>query len=225
MAEPPPVALCAEELSRVVAWMRGFLEGQYVLAVHTGTYCRDEFYAEPFLGSYRQAVAGGVRATTYKGGHFSFPAYMTGILEGAGLLAALSCAPGYQESACDAEWVGAPLGGGYLALENPALDEGQGTRSGVFEIPLGNSGEGPDDANTLYNEKVETDRLIAVYDAIADRARRLGRPQFVHYLFHNTSITEPFYLERFQRVIDHARGHGGVVATPSAAKAAFDALG
>jgi hypothetical protein len=43
------VAQCCDELGRVVDLIGPFLDGQYALAVHTGTYNRDAFYREPFL--------------------------------------------------------------------------------------------------------------------------------------------------------------------------------
>jgi hypothetical protein len=94
----------------------------------------------------------------------------------------------------------------------------------VFEIPLGNDGTGADDINTLYNEKSDLENLVRVYEAIRARGAARGRPQFVHYLFHNTSIAEPRWLEQFQRLIEHARTHQGVIASPLAAKAAYDRL-
>ncbi|WP_137181242.1 hypothetical protein [Roseomonas sp. AR75] len=263
IADPPPEAQCAEELAQVVARLGAFLEGQYVLAVHTGAYNRDAFYRPPFLEQYRLAAAqgaevaihpheelrgkgtghitpdymremvrlrmaelaaAGVTATAYKGGHFSYPAWMTAILDEAGLHADLSGAPGYSEPLCHANWIGAPDDGGYLSLEDPTWPEGRGTRSRVFEIPLGNDGTGADDINTLYNEKSDLANLVRVYEAIRARGAARGRPQFVHYLFHNTSIAEPRWLEQFQRLIEHARTHQGVVASPLAAKAAYDRL-
>jgi hypothetical protein len=263
VAEPPPVGQCAEELAQVVEELGAFLEGQYVLAVHTGVYNRDAFYRPPFLAEYRRAAAQGagiavhpheeIRAmgtghltadymremirlraaelmaaditpTAYKGGHFSFPAWMTGILDEAGLHVDLSSAPGYSEPLCHADWIGAPDAGGYLSLENPTWPEGRGTRSRVLEVPLGNDGLGAEDITPLYNEKSDLENLVRVYEAIRARAEAADRPHFVHYLFHNTSIAEPRWLDQFKRLIDHARARQGVIASPLAAKAAYDAL-
>lgn len=261
VAEPPPVAQCADELAQVVERLGPFLEGQYVLALHTGTCNRDAFYREPFLDSCRRAraqgaelaihpheeiraegtghltpdymremirlrmaepAAAGAPATAYKGGHFSFPAWLTAILDEAGLQADLSGAPGYSEPLCHAEWVGAPDDGGYLSLENPTWPEGRGARSRVFEIPPGNDGANAEDINTPYHEKSDLENLIRVYEAIRARAARRRRPHFVHFLFHNTSIAEPRWLDQAMRLIEHVRTHQGVVASPSVAKAAYD---
>jgi hypothetical protein len=262
IADPPPVAQCADELGRVVAELGPFLEGQYVLAVHTGTYNRDAFYQEPFLAHYRSAVAqgagiaihpheeirakgtghitepymrqmirarkdqllaGGVTPTAYKGGHFAYPAWLTRILDEEGLHVDFSAAPGYSEPRCDANWIGVAPGGGYLSFEDPTWPEGQGTRSRVLEMPLGNDGGGAvEEVNTLYNEKTDLANLLRVWDAIVAQARAAGRPFFVHYLFHNTSIAEPRWMDQFRHVIDHARANHGVIASPATAKAAYD---
>ncbi len=264
VAEPPPVAQCCDELGRVVDQIGPFLEGQYVLAVHTGAYNRDAFYREPFLDHYRRAVAqgagiaihpheeirakgtghitedymramvqqrkaellvGGVTPTAYKGGHFSYPPYMTRILEEEGLHVDFSAAPGYSEPRCDANWEGVPAEGGYLCYEDPTWPAGRGTRSAVLEMPLGNDGMGAvEEVNTLYNEKTDLANLLRVWDAIVAQARAARRPFFVHYLFHNTSIAESRWLDQFRRVIDHARKNHGVVASPATAKAAYDRL-
>jgi hypothetical protein len=263
VAEPPPVVRCAEELAAVVEQLGAFLEGQYALAVHTGTYNRNAFYQEPFLEQYRRAaaqgagiaihpheeirakgtghisadymrakvrerkaelLAAGVTPTAYKGGHFSYPAYMTGILDDEDILVDLSSAPGYTEPLCDAQWTGAPLDGGYLSLEDPTWPEGKGTLSRVFEVPLGNDGQNADDINTLYNEKSDLENLVRVWTAIRKRAEATGRPHFVHYLFHNTSIAEERWLDQFRRLIDHARADAGMIVSPLAAKQAYDRL-
>lgn len=59
VAEPPPVAQCADGLAQVVERLGACLEGQYVLAVHTGACNRDAFCREPFLESDRRARAQG----------------------------------------------------------------------------------------------------------------------------------------------------------------------
>lgn len=172
----------------------------------------------------RQAdlATAGLKATAYKGGHFCFPPYMVEILDAAGLHADLSAAPGFSEPLCDADWIGSPLNGGYLDMEDPK----RFGSSRVFELPLGNDGTGlgSDDDHTLYVEKSSEESLKRVWDAIVARAAREDRPQFVHLLWHNSSIAIPKWYDLLRRLIDHARANGGRVSAPREARAAFDRL-
>ena len=65
---------------------------------------------------------------------------------------------------------------------------------------------------------------MRVHEAIRARAARRQRPHVLRFLCRDASIAEPRRLEQAMRLIEHARTHEGGVASPSAAKAAYDRM-
>lgn len=54
-----PLATIENNFRTVCELMGELVEGRFVFAAHTGTYCRDLFYREPMLSGYRQMLAHG----------------------------------------------------------------------------------------------------------------------------------------------------------------------
>ncbi len=52
----PPLRLCYEEAEASVAFMARVTGGKGVIAIHSGVYCREAFYHEPFLSLWESAV-------------------------------------------------------------------------------------------------------------------------------------------------------------------------
>ena len=260
IAEPPPVAKCADEVAACVDEFRALSDGKVVYAVHSGTYCRRAFYEEPFLSEYRRAIAAGgevclhtheeiagkgtrnsesdhvlqvirdrkadldhagITATSYRGGHFAYMDYLTPFLEAERIWIDFSAAPGFNKPAWDAVWTDAPFSAFYLNRENHLRPAANGEASTVLEIPLGADGSGTDPVNYLYTDESTLDDLKRVWDLIRQRATR--QPQFVHSLFHSSSMSRPEVLEKFRRFMDHVAKNGGRFVNPTEAKSAFDA--
>jgi hypothetical protein len=93
----------------------------------------------------------------------------------------------------------------------------------VLEIPLGADGLGSANTNYLCTEESDDENLRRVWDAIVRRAESEGKPQFVHMLYHSSSMGIPKFVDRFRRFIDYAAKHEGAFVTPSEAKRLYDA--
>lgn len=52
--ESPPLNLCVKELEVMLDLMVKLYNGNFAVAIHTGTYCRDSFTEEPFLSIWHQ---------------------------------------------------------------------------------------------------------------------------------------------------------------------------
>jgi hypothetical protein len=56
---PLPMELCEKEAAASVDFMKERVGDHFVYALHTGTYCRDGFYKEPFLRHWKRAASFG----------------------------------------------------------------------------------------------------------------------------------------------------------------------
>jgi hypothetical protein len=54
---PLPMELCAEEAAQSVDFMYNLVRDHFVYALHTGTYCRDGFYKDPFMQTWQRAAS------------------------------------------------------------------------------------------------------------------------------------------------------------------------
>ncbi|MCO5092151.1 hypothetical protein [Bosea sp. (in: a-proteobacteria)] len=187
-----------------------------------GTMNADEAHMLKVIRDRRAELeAAGLQAKSYRGGHFAYLDYLTPALEGEGVCVDFSSAPGLDRPSWDARWGGAPLSAHYLRYGGHAgLD---GPVSSILEIPLGADGLGGEIENMLYTEAGEDGRLERVWEHILERGRWQG-PQFVHILFHTSSLGMPHYLDRFRRFMDHTVRTGASLVTPMQAKAAYDRL-
>ncbi|NPV70820.1 MAG: hypothetical protein HPY55_09280 [Firmicutes bacterium] len=61
----PPLALCHEEIEKMTELMKKLVGGRFTFAAHTGTYCRDAFLKEPFLGLWRNALTAGAEVLVH----------------------------------------------------------------------------------------------------------------------------------------------------------------
>lgn len=173
----------------------------------------------------RDLMEAGVTPNSYRGGHFAYMEYLTPFLEEEGLLIDLSSAPGVDKPAWDAVWVGAPFSAYYLCPENRSHGECGHPKSRVLEIPLGSDGLGSENINYFYVEESNDESLKGVWKALLGNGEAEGRPQFVHSLFHTSSMSMPEYVDRFRRFIEFARKNGGVLVAPSEAKRIYDLVG
>lgn len=263
IAEPPPLEQCAEEVERCVYEFINLTGGKAAYSVHSGTYCRTGFYKEPFLSSYRKAIAAGaevsvhtheeiagkgtrnaeedhmkgvimdrqadfaaagITAHSYRGGHFAFRNYLPAFLETRGLTVDFSAAPGFNQPWWDAVWTGAPFSAFYLNRDNHLAPSTPATASGVLEIPLGADGLGEDVINYLYTDESNLDDLKRVWKTVAERGEKEGKPQFIHLLYHSSSMGRPEVLERLRRFVDFIGKNGAKFESPREAKANFDTL-
>jgi hypothetical protein len=167
--------------------------------------------------------AAGIEATSYRGGHFAYMSYLTPFLESLDVLIDFSAAPGFNQPAWDAVWTGAPFSAFYLNRANHLAAPRNGETSKVLEIPLGVDGIGSEPVNQLYTDESTLEDLKRVWATIRGRAATSGQPQFVHLLFHSSSMGRPDVLERFRRFMDHVAKNGARFCNPTEAKAAFDA--
>lgn len=167
-------------------------------------------------------IRAGLPATCYRGGLNAYMNYLTAVLEEEELLIDFSCAPGFNQPKWDAVWAGAPRSAWYLAAENYQRASA-GPRSKVLEIPLGADGLGEAPINYLYTEESDDENLRRVWEAILTQADRAQRPQFVHILYHTSSMGIPKFRDRFASFMTYAASHQGVFVTPAEAKRLYDA--
>ncbi|WP_332816053.1 hypothetical protein [Ramlibacter sp.] len=156
----------------------------------------------------------GIEPVGYRGGHYGYAAFMTGLLAELGLPMDFSAAPGFDRPDWEAAWKEAPFSAYYPAADDPCRAVKNGP---VLEIPLGADGKGSSNENLLYLdfEGADIDSLAAIWDSVVDRARESGQPQFIHTLYHTISMSSAGMRDRFQRFVDYACGHGGAMVRPS----------
>lgn len=163
------------------------------------------------IGRLRAAA---IEPVGYRGGHYGYAPFMTGLLAELGLPMDFSAAPGFDRPDWEAAWKDAPFSAYYPALDDPSRAVKTGP---VLEVPLGADGKGSGNENLLYLDFDGADiaSLAAIWDAVADRARKSGRPQFIHTLYHTISMSSDGMRDRFRRFVDYACGHGGTMVRPS----------
>lgn len=182
-----------------------------------GTRYDDEAHMRTvFKDAYDRLVGAGLDPVAYRAGHYAYHPLTSGLLEEFGIHVDYSCAPGMNAPEREAVWTHAETSAAYLP-ENPRAPwEGQ-KLSPVLEIPIGSDGQGAAYANILHIEQSEMDNLTRIWDVILDRARRQGRPQIVHCLFHTASVERPEWLERYRRFLDMVpRSKGQFISTDEA---------
>lgn len=167
--------------------------------------------------------AAGIRPTSYRGGHFAYMSYLTPFLESRGIDIDFSAAPGFNQIGWDAVWINAPFSAFYLDRNDHLRPARPDTASTVLEIPLGADGRGTEPVNYLYTDESTLEDLKRVWATIGGRAESSGQPQFVHLLFHSSSMGRPDVLERFRRFMDHVARSGARFCNPSEAKRRHDA--
>ena len=258
--DPPDVAKSIGETRSLCRQMGGATGGKYILAPHSGTYCRTGYYEGEMFEVYADAVADGgelcvhpheeikgegtrygepdhiatvfldckkrleaahISPVAYRGGHYAYAPFMNRLLEESGIFIDCSCAPGMNYPDRQAVWTEAVLSGYYLP-EDPRSPRAGQTPSNVFEIPIGSDGEGAAYANILHVEQSDLDNLKRIWEVIRGRARRSGRPQIVHSLFHTGSVGQPELVEHFHRFLEFVPENGGTFATTVEAKACHD---
>lgn len=167
--------------------------------------------------------AAGIKPVGYRGGHYGYAAFMTRLLAELDLPLDFSAAPGFDRPDWEAAWKNAPFSAYYPAQDDPARAVASGH---VLEVPLGSDGRGSGNENLLYldYESADLASLAAIWDAVADRARESGQPQFIHTLYHTISMSSESMRDRFRRFVDHACTHGGVMVRPSELREKFDEL-
>lgn len=135
---------------------------------------------------------------------------LTRIAEKNGLLADMSSAPEFEKKLWCSDWRGAPATAFFLDYEDHRNGKPSGAnRSPVLEIPLGWDGVEPRSKNYLYNEGVELEQLIAIWDAIHERAKREG-PQTIYILSHLHAMAKPDLSDRLTQFLDHAFKNRGM---------------
>jgi len=168
--------------------------------------------------------AGGIEPCGYRSGHFAFKEFITLILERAGLLMDFSAAPGYNQKLWDAVWIGAPLSAYYLCPINRSYKCCNSSPSQVLEIPLGTDNKGNQNINYLITEESKIDNMKLVWDSIVKRAEESGKPQFIHSLYHSSSMGIPENKKLFNQFVRYATKHAGVPVSPSEAKKIFESF-
>jgi hypothetical protein len=158
--------------------------------------------------------AAGIEPVGYRGGHYGYAQFMTGLLAELGLPMDFSAAPGFDRPDWEASWKDAPFSAYYPAADHPGRAVPKGS---VLEVPLGADGKGSGNENLLYLdfEGADVASLAAIWDAVANRARESGRPQFIHTLYHTISMSSDPMRDRFRRFVDYACEHGGTMVRPS----------
>ena len=180
-----------------------------------------EHMRKVFLDCKHALERAGIKPNSYRGGLYAYPSYFTSILEENGICIDFSCAPGVNEPSRHAVWPASALTGYYLPRESHGLSSDDQPLSNVFEIPIGADGSGAASQNFLFVERSDIQNLQRIWDAIVKRAELGDRPQIVHSLFHTSSIVFPEQVEKYQRFLDYARTHDGVVVKPSTAAWCF----
>jgi hypothetical protein len=168
-----------------------------------------------FQACRRALIGAGIQPTSYRGGQYAFPPYMASLLQENNIFIDLSCAPGVNQPSRFADWPADKLNAWYLANDE------QSARAKVFEIPMGADGAGNQPANFLFIERVDLDDLKRIWRTIASRTASEGRPQFVHVLFHTSSIALSDQIEKYKRFMAHTAANGGQFVTPTEALAQF----
>ena len=206
------------------------VQGGGELAVHLheeikgkGTrYTERDHVGAVFEDCRRRLLAAGIKPVAYRGGHYAYTPFMNELLPSADIHIDLSCSPGLNQPTREAIWVQSPCTGYYLP-DNPRLAADGQSISPVFEIPIGCDGEGSAYRNILHIEQSEIDNLQRILAVLVARAKRDGRRQIVHCLFHTGSVGRPEWVERFRHFLGHVPENGGIFVTATEAKAAYDA--
>ena len=159
----------------------------------------------------------GIRPTSLRLPYNGYVAGLTKIAEDNDLLVDMSAATGFVRDYWSANWKGAPATAFMLDYEDQTNPRAEGARrSRVLEIPMGWDGVASKVGHYLFNEQIELDRLIAIWDATVERAKRDG-PQMIYLLSHLHSMPDPELYGRLSRLLDHALSHSGVPVTPTEA--------
>lgn len=199
---------------------RAFVAAGADLALHPhedradgGSLFRDPGHLERVLADrLAHAAALDLPVTAFRAGLFASRRDLGPLLARHGLATDLSALPGAAVPEKAIAWpeslaTARPLPADLDAPAAPATD--------VLEIPIGWRGAGSDlDADYLFNERMDLDGLIRVWDGI--RAAR--PPRCVNFLCHGFGLVEPRWRDQARRFLDHARAHGARVVSPATAR-------
>jgi hypothetical protein len=163
----------------------------------------------------QQLVDAGITPTALRLPYNGYVPGLTKIAQDNGLLVDLSAATNFVNPYWSSDWQGAPASAWRLDHSDHRNAEGD-KKSPVLEIPIGWDGVEPKSGHYLFNEQVPLERLLAIWDAIAERGRREG-PQMVYILSHLHAMAKPDLSDRLTRLIEHAHANGGIAVAPSEA--------
>jgi len=186
------------------------------------TYFDDQRHLESMVttGSSLAADAG-LALTSFRSGFFAFNDGLTSLLERAGLVVDLSCAPGVDVPERDAFWPREWKNAGYLCPQRFTDTECSHSMSSVLEIPLGWDGKGSDlGDHYLFNERSGLDRLKSVWCAMLERSRTEG-PLMANFLCHGSGLIEEKWKVQAVEFFRFVQENEGVILLPSQAHEVF----
>jgi hypothetical protein len=167
----------------------------------------------------------GLAFSAFRGGFFGLTDEVVKILKRAEIPIDLSCAPELVRPERAADWSKAPVSAYYMSpgsYRQAAVHSGE---KGLFEIPLGWDGKGLDlSCNYLFHERSTYGKMRRVWDAIVERSRQLGHPQFVNFLCHTYSMANSKFRIQLEKIFAYMQSQHGVFVTASEAKRIYDRL-
>jgi hypothetical protein len=180
----------------------------------------EDHVREVFADCHRRLVEGGIVPVAYRGGHNAYAPFMNDVLSEHGIGVDLSCLPGLDKPEREAIWTEGGLSA-YALPQDPRAPVGQGTHSGIVEVPIGCDGGGTDYRNFLQIEQSEFDNHKRVWRVIRERAQREGRAQIVHMLFHTGSMGRADWVTRLLDFLKFVPTEGGSFVGAVEAAGAF----
>ena len=167
----------------------------------------------------------GLAFSAFRGGFFGLTDEIVKILKRVGIQIDLSCAPELVRPERAADWSKAPVSAYYMSPDSYRRAAVHSGEKGLFEIPLGWDGKGLDlSCNYLFHERSTYGKMRCVWDAIVERGRRSGHPQFVNFLCHTYSMANSKFRSQMEKICDYMQNQHGVVVTASEAKRIYDRL-
>lgn len=181
------------------------------------------------LEKARQMRAAGLPFAAYRGGYHGFTPAIGAVLKEAGIPIDLACGPGIAWPEKAAAWANAPLSAYYMAADVCDREAGADEHDPLFEIPFAWDGVAAGTSrrfvigeNYMINDFSTLEAMRRVWAAVLARREAAARTQIVSMICHTFTMGQAQYEDQLAAILDHVRGTGGRIVTPTTARAHFD---